>query len=440
LTCATAAWRASGCANGVCGSGEYDGGCANGVCGRGERDGGCANGVCGKGERDRGVAVSAPAASGALPARALGLASVCALLSMLLAGLAAFASSDGSSLAGLGEQPSASPAAETQIPPEYLRLYQQAGAHYGLDWTILAGIGKVECDHGRDPAPACMQEGVVNAAGAGGPMQFLASTWAKYGVDADGAGAPDRWDPADAIYGAANYLRASGAPQSYRAAIFAYNHASWYVQEVEHWAAVYRASGADAVMSGEATAGPSEDAAGAVDLQQGELSGYTTTPVLFTPGERAVLAPGDGHVALIPVQAPPVVQAMAIAGNELQDLPYGPAGHPDPRGAASEDCSSTVNYVLYRSGVRTIAEIVRDNPLAQDYVNWGAPGPGRWVTIYATTAPTDHVFIVIAGLRLDTSHDGTDVGPNRDEAGPRWRILAHIPDWAHWSVRHPPGL
>jgi hypothetical protein len=90
--------------------------------------------------------------------------------------------------------------------------------------------------------------------------------------------------------------------------------------------------------------------------------------------------------------------------------------------------------------VRPISEIVRDNPLAQDYVNWGAPGPGRWVTIYATAGPTPHVFMVIAGLRLDTSHNGTDDGPNRSEDGPRWRIYGQIPNWARWSVRHPPGL
>jgi hypothetical protein len=95
---------------------------------------------------------------------------------------------------------------------------------------------------------------------------------------------------------------------------------------------------------------------------------------------------------------------------------------------------------LYRSGVRPIAEILKDNPLAQDYVRWGARGPGRWVTIFASAGPTPHVFIVIAGLRLDTSHAGTDVGPNRDEDGPRWRVLDHIPTWALWSVRHPPGL
>ena len=72
--------------------------------------------------------------------------------------------------------------ARTEIPPEYLRLYLRAAARYGLDWAILAGIGKVECDHGRDSAPSCTREGAVNSAGAGGPMQFLASTWAEYGV------------------------------------------------------------------------------------------------------------------------------------------------------------------------------------------------------------------------------------------------------------------
>jgi hypothetical protein len=170
------------------------------------------------------------------------------------------------------------------------------------------------------------------------------------------------------------------------------------------------------------------------------LEGESPTPVRFVAGDRAVLARGDGHLALVPAGAPATVQAMVVAGNELQDLPYGPGGHPDPRGAYEEDCSSTVNYVLYRSGVRGIAEIVRDNPVAQDYVSWGAPGPGRWVTIYAADSPAPHVFVVIAGLRLDTSYNGTDVGPNRNEGGPRWRILDRIPTWAHWSVRHPPGL
>jgi Transglycosylase SLT domain len=323
-----------------------------------------------------------------------------------------------------------------EIPPDYLRLYRAAAVRYGLDWAIIAGIGKVECDHGRDPDPSCTHEGVTNSAGAGGPMQFLASTWATYGVSASEDGAPDRWNPADAIYSAAHYLRASGAPGNYRAAVYAYNHASWYVAEVESWAARYRGPPNPPAPpeGGESGAG------GGLEGADTRLAGETATPVRFIAGERAVLSPGDGHVALIPAGVPAIVQAMVVAGNELQELPYGPDGHPDPRGASDEDCSSTLNYVLYRAGVRPISEIVADNPLAQDYVDWGAPGPGRWVTIYATDVPTPHVFVTIAGLRLDTSHDGTDVGPNRDEDGPRWRILDHIPTWAHWSVRHPPGL
>ncbi len=365
---------------------------------------------------------------------------------VLLAALAAL----GSASAGAGGAQSSeaqsygvSALAEREIPPLYLRLYQQAAQRYGLDWAILAGIGKVECDHGRDPAPSCTQEGAVNSAGAGGPMQFIASTWAEYGVDADGEGPPSRWNPADAIYAAANYLRASGAPGNYRQAIYAYNHAWWYVNEVESWAARYSAPPAapgSRTSFAEDALGEGEEGAEAPEGADVRLQEESPTPVRFIPGERAELEPGDGHVALVPAGVPAVVQAMVVAGNELQDLPYGPGGHPDPLGASEEDCSSTVNYVLYRSGVRPLAEILQDNPVAQDYVSWGAPGPGRWVTIYASASPTPHVFMTIAGLRLDTSHDGTDVGPNRYENGPRWRSLDHIPTWAHWSVRHPPGL
>jgi hypothetical protein len=349
----------------------------------------------------------------------LAIGALCVLWLMLIAALARLAAAP---LDTSAESFGVSARAQRDIPAQYLSLYRQAAQRYGLDWAILAGIGKVECDHGRDPDPSCAKEGAVNSAGAGGPAQFLASTWSRYGVDGDGDSRIDRWDPADAIFGMANYLRSSGAPSDYRKAIFAYNHASWYVSEVEHWASLYRGT-----------------------LQTSAQSATTVNwlgagPVELTQGPQAVLSPADGHIALVPSQAPPVVQAMVIAGNELQELPYGTSGHPDPRGADSEDCSSTVNYVLYRSGVRSIAEILRENPLAQDYVDWGDPGPGKWVTIYATTAPTDHVFIVIAGLRLDTSHNGTDVGPNREEDGPRWRVLNHIPGWAHWSVKHPPGL
>ena len=131
--------------------------------------------------------------------------------------------------------------ARATIPQLYLHLYQAAAARYGLDWTVLAGIGTVECDNGEDPAPACSVEGALNYAGAGGPAQFLVSTWQHYGVTPSGQGTPDMWNPADAIFSMANYLRASGAPADYRRAIFAYNHAWWYVAEVLAWAGRYRA-------------------------------------------------------------------------------------------------------------------------------------------------------------------------------------------------------
>ncbi len=158
--------------------------------------------------------------------------------------------------------------------------------------------------------------------------------------------------------------------------------------------------------------------------------------------ERIVVAREDLTRALAHMRSLSADQRRVLATQLVlaKDLPYGPAGHPDPLGASEEDCSSTVNYVLIRAGIRPLAEVVRENPLAQDYPRWGAPGPGRWVTIYATDAPTPHVFVTIAGLRLDTSHAGTDVGPNRAEDGPRWRLFDRIPDWAPWSVRHPPGL
>src|SRR5207253_6029224 len=160
---------------------------------------------------------------------------VCLLLPVLVLAAANSAIGGGSGLA----EPTQTALAE--IPPEFLLLYEQAGLAYGVPWPVLAGIGKVECDHGRSPNPACWQEGAVNYAGAGGPMQFLAATWARYGVDADGDGKVDRWDPADAIFAAANYLKASGAPSDIPGAVFAYNHSQTYVDQVLHWASIYAA-------------------------------------------------------------------------------------------------------------------------------------------------------------------------------------------------------
>lgn len=365
-------------------------------------------------------------ATGAGALAALGWGALALVLAIALGGRALVAGPALNGTEQVQDPPSA--LARRDIPSEYMRLYLGAARTYGLDWATIAAIGKVECDHGRAMDASCRRIGATNAAGAGGPMQFLASTWAAYGRDANGDGSASRWDAADAIYAAAAYLTASGARRDVGSAILAYNHATWYVALVERWASRYRSGLSEAAEAASET------------LAAGTLAEGTRAPVEFIEGGRARLAPGEPHVALIPAAAPPAVQAMVVAGNELQDLPYGPAGHPNPLGAPQEDCSSTVSYVLYRAGVRPLAEILRANPLAQSYVRWGASGPGRWVSIYATDAPSAHVFMVIAGLRLDTSHNGTDFGPNSHEDGPRWRIFDGIPAWAHWSIRHPPGM
>ena len=152
---------------------------------------------------------------------------------------------------GLGEEPST--LARASIPAGYLAWYIGAAQTcQGLPWAVLAGIGKVESDHGQSDLPGV--HAGANAAGAEGPMQFLPATFGKFAVDADPTQPVSPYDPADAIYAAARMLCADGArggsPAGISQAIFAYNHASWYVTEVLSWAARYASPG------GSATAAP----------------------------------------------------------------------------------------------------------------------------------------------------------------------------------------
>ena len=115
----------------------------------------------------------------------------------------------------------------SKVPSRLVPIYEAAASRYGLGEqgpAILAAINEVETDFGADMGPS--------SAGAIGWMQFEPSTWAIWGVDADHDGRKNPYDPWDAIFAAARYLRASGAPGDWGAAILAYNHASWYVAEV----------------------------------------------------------------------------------------------------------------------------------------------------------------------------------------------------------------
>jgi hypothetical protein len=114
-------------------------------------------------------------------------------------------------------------------PSNYLQLFQASAARYcpGMSWTVLAAIGQIESGDGSNMGPS--------SAGALGPMQFLPSTWQEWGITAFGeTGSPDIMDPFDAVPAAARLLCAAGAGSAggLRGAIFAYNHATWYVNEV----------------------------------------------------------------------------------------------------------------------------------------------------------------------------------------------------------------
>jgi len=114
---------------------------------------------------------------------------------------------------------------------QLLGLWQGAAAEYGIPWQVLAAINKVESDFGRNMGPS--------SAGAVGWMQFMPATWLEWGVDASGDGVADPWNAADAIYSAARYLAASGGATDLQRAVFAYNHADWYVNEVLGLAQLY---------------------------------------------------------------------------------------------------------------------------------------------------------------------------------------------------------
>ena len=145
---------------------------------------------------------------------------------------------------GLAGAPTA--LARADIPSAYLIWYMDAAQTCpGLPWSVLAGIGTVESDNGESGAPG-VHSG-HNVAGAEGPMQFLPTTFAQYAVNADPGHPLSPYDPADAIYTAAAMLCArgarSGSPVGIEQAVFAYDHAQWYVTDVMSWAANYAAQG-----------------------------------------------------------------------------------------------------------------------------------------------------------------------------------------------------
>ena len=432
--------------------------------------------------------------------------------------------------------------AATGVPPVLIPIYQQAAAKYGLGPqgpAVLAGINAVETGFGTNLGPS--------SAGAVGWMQFMPASWAEYGVDANGDGVKDPNNPEDAIFAAASYLSIAGMPADTYGAIFAYNHADWYVEEVlanagcyagevgaagfgdsalgpqiqvlqcspnpawrkqvpaEYmeafenaaaryelgkrgvWAlaaiarlesnfgrnlnakqmeeegplgidssewATYRVDGDE---DGHIEHGDIADAAGTLAREiwsKGTLSAgvfahnqaawyveevmdqaeqiegdckisyidWRVAPLptgYETPGERAVI--GADGLASAPRSAPPAIKAAIAAANSIATTPYVWGGGHGSWYSYGYDCSGAVSFALYGAGLL-------DTPLTSGALeSYGEPGPGRWITIYASAT---HTYVEIAGLRWDTVGDA-------EGTGPRWHNEPPYPEG--FVVRHPTG-
>ena len=314
---------------------------------------------------------------------------------------------------GVGDAPSA--LAIRDIPASFLRIYEQVGAQFKIPWEVLAGIGQEECDQGRLADPSCTPQpgatgpGVANFAGASGPMQIGVGGLAGDEYQSLRRYLPDPslgpHDPTTAVELAALVLirdkgARTGQPiDAYAVYARAYNGsgpaADAYATRVLADAHAYQGSGTTAF-------GPSCSAA-------------LGTPIV--PGTKARILPSGDAAA--PADAPAVVQQMIAAGNRIDRFAYSYGGahgdpaqtmsqsNPDPaafpgaeeNGGPGYDCSSATSYVLWGGGFGQ--SLLGGSVLVSgDLESVGDPGPGKWVTIYATAG---HAYIEVAGIYFDTA-------------------------------------
>jgi hypothetical protein len=279
------------------------------------------------------------------------------------------------------------------VPAKLVPIYQQAAAKYRLGPkgpAILAAINWEETGFGANLG--------VSSAAAEGWMQFLPSSWAVFGVDGNGDGVKDPYNPWDAVFAAAHLLRYSGAPGNWHDAIYSYNHAEWYVADVLADAAKWAAIG-----SVEASA----------------------TCEVAAPNERVaqMIAEAERLSRLRP-------STEYVWGGSHGISPTPPNG--------PFDCSSAVSHLLQVGGFK--------NPTmaTPELSAWGEPGPGQWVTILVKPyEPEAHTVIEFTpGVTpADKRYWGTSgfVEPGH---GPGW-----IPESTfdagyleRFELRHPPGM
>jgi hypothetical protein len=279
-------------------------------------------------------------------------------------------------------------------PPSFLvPIYMQAGHRYGIPWPVLAAINAIESDYGRNLN--------TSSAGAIGWMQFEPSTWKRYGVAVDGHSVPNPYDPRDAIFSAARYLAAAGASRDLAGAIYAYNHAGWYVQEVLQRAAAI----AQHAQYERAT------------VRRGTFSVYFATGQRRRPTvayRGGVLSHFDRLIAA----------ANMVSAAQFAYLWGG--GHEQPARFGPFDCSGTVSYVLQQAGYRVATSV------SGDIGQWKFPtGPGRVTIFYNPT----HTF-----MRIGNRFFGTSL--SRPGGGAGWIDVNRLPaDYlAQFAEVHVPRL
>jgi hypothetical protein len=177
----------------------------------------------------------------------------------LLVFVGLFITAAGSAVGQSGATCTAVPAAAGGVPANYVPWLARAAQRYHLGprgFSIVAAVHYVESDFGRSTLPG-VAPGTTNYMGAMGPGQFLEESWPPFGVDADGDGVKDPYSIPDSIFATANLLHASGAPQNWHDALFAYNHAEWYVEKVEREAERFGgAASGSASIEGSASCAP----------------------------------------------------------------------------------------------------------------------------------------------------------------------------------------
>ncbi len=353
------------------------------------------------------------------------------------------------------------PASVPGIPTNLLAIFEGANQQFQLGndgWAYLAALNDAESTFGTNNGPGTGVLQGSNSAGAAGPMQIgiggaATDNWDTIMAEippglAGAAQPPSVYNETDAVYGAGALLKRWGAPGNWQAALVAWNNYPPEIAQVTQLVAQYTQTGQT---KGGATP------VGTTPTTPVPAGGQGCVPASgpTTPGAVAHVLPNG--LAASPQSAPPAVQEMIAAGNQIISYPYSYAGGHSPasmrvppgpnadpgsqeNGGPGYDCSSAVSFVLWGGGLGQ-SLLGGQVPTSWTLENAGLPGAGQWVTIYAgTSGGQGHTFIKIAGIVLDTVHGSATTPPG---TGPRWQPAYEIGyelSSGSFVTRHPPGL